>query len=255
MKKLGDTLLWPLIGLAGFVASWYGVVVGSGTRILPGPVEVEHAAAELLRRGLLLSYIRDSVLRVGMGYLVAVACGIPSGIVLGWYPGLSAWLDGIIHVLRPISPLAWMPLAIVWFGIGNVSAVFLIFLAAFFPVVVSTTDAVRCIEPVFLRASQNFGLPRTAVFLRVIFPSILPRVLIGLRIALGIAWLVVVAAEMVAVDSGLGYLIIDSRNAGMRYDLVAAGMLLIGSIGWFLDFNIRQLERLKSVRWGFSNDE
>jgi NitT/TauT family transport system permease protein len=254
MRRHWEILIWPLLGVAGFLAIWYGGVVWTGTRILPSPIDVSRGMAELLRKGLLWSYIRDSLLRVGVGYSLAVLCGIPLGILLGWYPGIAAWLDGVIQILRPISPLAWMPLAIVWFGVGNISAVFLISLASFFPVVVSTASAVRGIEPIFLRAGQNFGLPRAGVFLRVVFPAVLPKVLIGLRIALGIAWLVVVAAEMVAVNSGLGYLIIDSRNAGKRYDLVAAGMLLIGFIGWFLDAAVRRLESLKSVRWGFSND-
>jgi NitT/TauT family transport system permease protein len=233
---------------------WHEAVAWSDTRILPGPSDVRIAVAELIRRGLLWSDILDSLVRVGVGYSIAVACGIPLGVILGWYCGPAAWVEGIIQVLRPISPLAWMPLAIIWFGIGNVSAVFLIAIASFFPVVVSTSNAVRDIEPIFLRASQNFGLPVTKMFVRVIFPAIFPKVLIGLRIALGVAWLVVVAAEMIAVNSGLGYLIIDARNAGKRYDLVAAGMLLIGSIGWILDAGVRRLERLRSIRWGFNHD-
>jgi NitT/TauT family transport system permease protein len=130
----------------------------------------------------------------------------------------------------------------------------LIFLASFFPVVVATVNGVRNVPPMFRNAGQNFGLTPAALLGRVIFPASLPQVLVGLRIALGIAWLVVVAAEMIAVDSGLGYLIIDSRNAGKRYDLVVAGMLLIGLIGLGLDMSIRRMERWKSVRWGFSNE-
>ncbi|MGH9723249.1 MAG: ABC transporter permease, partial [Bryobacteraceae bacterium] len=113
---------------------------------------------------------------------------------------------------------------------------------------------VRNVPPKFRQAGQNFGLTPAQLLRRVVFPAALPQVLVGLRIALGIAWLVVVAAEMIAVDSGLGYLIIDSRNAGKRYDLVVSGMLLIGVIGLCLDIGIRRLETLRSVRWGFSNE-
>jgi NitT/TauT family transport system permease protein len=157
-------------------------------------------------------------------------------------------------MLRPISPLAWIPVAIAWFGIGPLAPIFLIFLAAFFPVLVSTADGVRQVSPTVRDTGRNFGLRPALLLWRVIFPAALPQILIGLRLALGIAWLVVVAAEMIAVDSGLGYLIIDSRNAGKRYDLVVSGMLSIGLIGLTLDFGIRRLERLKSIRWGFSHD-
>src|SRR6185295_13452040 len=131
------------------------------------------------------------------------------------------------------------------------AAIFLIFLASFFPVVVSTVNGVRNVPPMFRNAGRNFGLSPAALLLRVVFPAALPQVLVGLRIALGIAWLVVVAAEMIAVDSGLGYLIIDSRNAGKRYDLVVAGMLLIGLIGLGLDWGMRRIEKWKAVRWGY----
>lgn len=106
----------------------------------------------------------------------------------------------------------------------------------------------------FRRAGRNFGLTSPQLLGRVIFPAALPQILVGLRIALGIAWLVVVAAEMIAVDSGLGYLVIDSRNSGKRYDLVVAAMLLIGAIGLVLDIGFRRLEKIRSVRWGFRNE-
>ena len=130
---------------------------------------------------------------------------------------------------------------------------FLIFLASVFPITVSATAAVQNMQPVYLRAAQNFGLSRVELFRRVIFPSCLPQIITGLRIALGIAWLVVVAAEMIAVNSGLGYLIIDARNAGKRYDLVVAGMVMIGLIGLVLDLLIRRLETFDEVRWGYAN--
>jgi len=112
--------------------------------------------------------------------------------------------------------------------------------------------AVQNIQPVYIRAARNFGLGRMELFRRVIFPATLPQVLTGIRIALGVAWLVVVAAEMIAVNSGLGYLIIDARNAGKRYDLVVAGMVMIGLIGLALDLLVRRLETFDEVRWGYS---
>ena len=249
--KHWETYLWPVVVLAAFLLIWESGVVWSGTRVFPTPAAVERGLAELLRKGLLWGYTKDSLFRVGMGYLLAAACGIPLGLFLGWYRVAAATVNPVIQMLRPISPLAWIPVSIVWFGVGNSAAVFLIFLTSFFPIVVSAMNGVRNVPVMYLQAGRNFGLSPVALLRRVIFPAALPQVLIGLRIALGVAWLVVVAAEMIAIDSGLGYLVIDSRNAGKRYDLVVAAMLLIGVIGLGLDGGIRKLEKLKAVRWGF----
>jgi len=254
MSGRWEKYFWPIFAIALFLGLWHIGVIVSQTRIFPAPLDVVKGLQELVRKGLLISYVGDSLLRVGVGYSFAIALGIPTGLILGWYPSSATAVNPLIQIMRPISPLAWIPLAIVWFGIGNASAIFLIFLASFFPVVVATVNGVRNVPPMFRNAGQNFGLSSEALLRRVIFPAALPQVLVGLRIALGIAWLVVVAAEMIAVDSGLGYLIIDSRNAGKRYDLVIAGMLLIGTIGLALDIGIRRMERWKSVRWGFTNE-
>jgi NitT/TauT family transport system permease protein len=229
-------------------------VYWSGTTVFPTPLAVGRGIEELVERGLLWRYIGDSLFRVGVGYGTAVACAIPLGLLFGWYPAAAATVNPVIQMLRPISPLAWIPLAIVWFGASDVAAIFLIFLASLFPVLVSTMNGVRNVPPMYRQAGQNFGLSTAALLRRVIFPASLPQMVVGLRIALGIAWLVLVAAEMIAVTSGLGYLIIDSRNAGQRYDLVVAGMLIIGFIGLGLDIGMRRLEKLKSVRWGFRHE-
>jgi NitT/TauT family transport system permease protein len=160
----------------------------------------------------------------------------------------------MIQAFRPISPIAWIPVAILWFGVSDAAPIFLIFLASVFPITVSTMAAVKSVPSVHLRAAQNFGLSGFQLFYRVILPATLPQILTGLRIALGVAWLVVVAAEMIAVNSGLGYLIIDAcANAGKRYDLVVAGMVLIGVIGWLLDLLMRQMERFQSVKWAYGS--
>jgi NitT/TauT family transport system permease protein len=177
--------------------------------------------------------------------------GIPIGLLLGWFQKAFFAFNPMIQVLRPISPIAWIPVAILWFGVDDRAPIFLIFLASVFPITVSAMAAVQNIHPVYIRAARNFGIGRMDLFRRVIFPATLPQVLTGIRIALGVAWLVVVAAEMIAVNSGLGYLIIDARNAGKRYDLVVAGMMMIGLIGLGLDLLVRQLEKFDEVRWGY----
>jgi NitT/TauT family transport system permease protein len=250
-KKDAETYLLPLLTTSVLLLLWHFGVAVTRTKVFPSPLDVWRGMAELAHRGLLVAYVRDSLYRVACGYLSAATLGVPLGIFLGWYelPAISA--NPVIQMLRPISPLAWMPLAVIWFGVSDLAPIFLIFLGAFFPIVVSTMNSVRNVPAMYVQAGRNFGLAPAALFRRVIFPAILPRVLTGLRIALGIAWLVLVAAEMIAVNSGLGYLIIDSRNAGKRYDLVVAGMLLIGGIGLGLDLLVRRTEGLKAVRWGF----
>jgi NitT/TauT family transport system permease protein len=249
-----ESIFWPLLALSVLLAVWYFAVKLSGSKVFPSPGDVQRGMAELVRKGLLWSYIRDSLMRVGIGYLFALLLGIPSGLLLGWYPAAAAVVNPVIQMLRPISPIAWIPISIIWFGVGDAAAIYLIFLASFFPIVVATMNGVRNVPSMFRRAGRNFGLSPAALLGRVVFPASLPGIIVGLRIALGIAWLVVVAAEMIAVSSGLGYLVIDSRNSGKRYDLVVAAMLMIGVIGLALDMGIRRLEKIKSVRWGFRHE-
>jgi NitT/TauT family transport system permease protein len=241
----------PLLTLGFLTLAWDHAVVLSRTDIFPRPAEVFRGALELCTRGLLLKYVVASLFRVSIGFTLAVLVGIPVGLMLGWFRPAFLAFNPLIQILRPISPIAWIPIAILWFHVDDRAPIFLIFLASVFPIVVSATAAVQNIQPVYVRAARNFGLGGFDLFRRVIFPACLPQILTGLRIALGIAWLVVVAAEMIAVNSGLGYLIIDARNAGKRYDLVVAGMIMIGLIGLGLDLMIRRLESFDEVRWGY----
>jgi len=246
-----EKYFWPIFTALLFLGLWHISVKWSATKIFPSPLDVERGTAELVSKGLLVRYVTDSLQRVAWGYLTAAALGIPLGLLLGWYPEAAAVVNPTIQILRPISTIAWIPVSIVWFGIGNLAAVYLIFLASFFPIVVASMNAVRNVPSMYRRAGRNFGLSPAKIIAKVVFPASLPQIIVGLRIALGIAWLVVVAAEMIAIDSGLGYLIIDSRNSGKRYDLVVAAMILIGLTGLALDTIFRQVEKLKSVRWGF----
>jgi len=244
----------PVAASAVLLAAWAVLVKASGTDVFPSPAAVARGFAELARKGLLLKYSRDSLARVAAGYGAALLVGIPAGIFLGWNPAAARAANPVIQLLRPISPLAWIPVAIVLFGVRDEAAIFLIFLASLFPILVAAMDGVRGVPVMFRQAGRNFGLSGTALLRRVIFPAALPEILTGLRIALGIAWIVVVAAEMIAVDSGLGYLVIDSRNAGKRYDLVVAAMLLIGAIGLFLNLLVQRLARLPALKWGFREE-
>ncbi len=246
-------LALPLGVAALFLLGWDSAVRVSASEVFPRPMQVLQGIGELIEKGLLLKYIVASLFRVTWGFGLAVLVGVPFGLFLGWFSRAYQAFNPMIQIFRPISPIAWIPVAILWFGITDIAPIFLIFLASVFPITVSSSAAVQNMQPVYLRAAQNFGLSRTELFRRVILPSCLPQIITGLRIALGIAWLVVVAAEMIAVNSGLGYLIIDARNAGKRYDLVVAGMVMIGLIGLVLDLLVRRLETFDEVRWGYAN--
>jgi NitT/TauT family transport system permease protein len=249
--RVGARLGLPVLVVFVVLAAWDRTMVWTGGTLFPRPHEVLWGIVELIRQGLLLKYVVASLFRVTAGFTLALLVGIPAGLLLGWFPLLFFAFNPLIQALRPISPIAWIPIAILWFGVDDRAPVFLIFLASVFPITVAAMAAVQNIPPVYVRAARNFGLGRLDLFRLVILPASLPQILVGVRIAIGVAWLVVVAAEMIAVSSGLGYLIIDARNAGKRYDLVVAGMMIIGLIGLTLDLLVRRLESCDEVRWGY----
>jgi NitT/TauT family transport system permease protein len=246
-------VLPSLAVVALIIGVWWAVVVATASVVFPTPWQVVTGTVELVRDGTLWEDIAASLFRVGVGFGLAVIVGVPLGLWMGWVQGAYVTLNPLFQMLRPISPIAWIPIAILWFGVGNVSPIFLIFISSVFPMVVQTVTGVHTIEKRYLRAAANFGVSRATLFRQVVIPAVLPQVIVGMRIGLGVAWLVVVAAEMIALRSGLGYLIIDSRNAGNRYDLVIAGMIIIGLIGLLLDGLMRLLEGLKVVRWRYAH--
>jgi NitT/TauT family transport system permease protein len=222
--------------------------------VFPTPERTLAALRELIADGRLLRYSISSLFRVTTGFFLAAAVGIPLGLWAGWSTRASYSINPFVQALRPISPLAWIPIATLLFGIKDEAAIFIIFLGAFFPIVTGTMTAVRSMPVAYVRAAHNFGLRKLELVQHVVFPAALPQIITSLRIALGVGWLVIVAAEMNAIQSGLGFLIVDARNMGMRYDLVVAAMLVIGAIGIALDFLVRRLERFDSVRWGFTKE-
>jgi NitT/TauT family transport system permease protein len=249
-----ERFFWPILASAFFLALWHYAVVWSGSKVFPSPRHVEQGMVELFHKNVLWSDIGNSLRRVAIAFGSAVVIGVPLGLTLGWYPAANRIVNPTMQILRPISPIAWIPVAIILWGVGDNAAIFLIFLGSFFPIVVACVNGVSNVPSTFRRAGRNFGLSPAQVLTRVVFPAALPQIIVGLRLALGIAWLVVVAAEMVAVDSGLGYLVIDARNSGKRYDLVVAAMIMIGVIGLVLDSAFRRLEKIKSIRWGFRDE-
>ncbi|MUI15857.1 ABC transporter permease subunit [Massilia dura] len=237
--------------MALLTGAWHYAVVATHSVIFPTPQQVLEGTLELARDGTLWQHIGASLGRVATGFILAVLVAVPLGLWMGRVNTVYTTLNPVFQILRPISPIAWIPLAILWFGVGDVSPVFLIFLAAVFPMIVQTANGVHTIEQRYLHAALNFGVSRRKMFRQVVIPAVLPDIVVGMRISLGVAWLVVVAAEMIVRGSGLGFMIIDARNAGNRYDLVIAAMAIIGIIGLLLDVAMRRLEGLNSVRWRY----
>jgi NitT/TauT family transport system permease protein len=219
--------------------------------IFPDPLTVGLSFIELIKNGTLVKHTIASLFRVTIGFYTAIATGIPVAILIGRNQILYDFLNPIIQFLRPISPLAWIPIAMLLFGIGDPPAIFLIYLSSFFPIVVSTAIAVGNINPIYFQVASNFDFTKTEIITKLILPAILPDILTVLRITITIAWLVVVAAEMIAVQSGLGFLILDSRNA-LRMDYVLCGMIMIGLIGLSLDHIMKKISKVESISWNLN---
>ncbi len=252
MARLKQSI--PALALiAALIAAWWAIVTLTHSVIFPTPWAVVTGTFELLQDGSLWRHIGASLMRVGVGFAMAVCVAVPLGLWMGWVDWAYRTLNPIFQILRPISPIAWIPIAILWFGVGDASPIYLIFISSVFPMIVQTTVGVHTIEKRYLRAAENFAVSRGTLFRQVVIPAVLPQIIVGMRIGLGVAWLVVVAAEMIALRSGLGYMIMDSRNAGNRYDLVIAGMIMIGLIGLTLDTTMRFLEGTKWARWRYAH--
>ena len=251
-RKVFAAVLLPLAVIAllvdfGRVVSTSGLFAASA---LPTPFAVASAFGEEVRNGRLLTDLITSLFRVGCGFGLAVLLGIPIGLWLGQNELARTALLPVINFFRNLSPLAWIPFAILWFGVGDASPIFLIFLSVFFPAVLATMAAVANIPVVYSRVANDYGLTGVEKLVSVTLPAIMPQVITTLRVAAGVAWLVVVAAEMIAGRDGLGFAVMDSRN-GLRTDLLVVAMIVIGCIGVVIDRVLMQLTKIQSVRWGY----
>lgn len=233
-------LIWALIARMGvFHASAF-----------PTPLAVVAAFGEEIRNGRLVTDLITSLFRVTCGFVLAGLTGIPLGLWMGQSALARRALLPLVNFFRNLSPLAWIPFAILWFGVGDSSPIFLIFLSVFFPVVLATMAAVASMPAVYSRVANDYGLSGGEKLVRVTLPAIMPQVITSLRVAAGVAWLVVVAAEMIAGRDGLGFAVMDSRN-GLRTDLLVVAMIVIGCIGVAIDRLLVQLTKIPSVRWGY----
>ena len=215
-------------------------VVTKWWQYLKPTVAMAEGFAAWLQSSELLMDATHSLYRVVMGFLVGAGIALPLGLLMGTSTRIYGLFNPLVQVVRPIPPIAYIPLAILWFGLGNPPAFFLIALGAFFPVLMNTIAGVRHVDGIYLRAARNLGANQLTIFRRVILPAATPYILSGVRIGIGTAFIVVIVAEMIAVNNGLGYRILEAREY-MWSDKIIAGMLTIGLLGLVIDLGMDRL--------------
>lgn len=233
-----------LVGLTAFFAFWQGLtMVGIiDPFMMPSPISVIEALWEMALDGSLWVNLGASLQRVLVGYAAACVVGVSLGLLCGWWRVVADFVRPVVDALRPIPPLAWIPITILWFGIGDMASYFLVFLGAVFPTFIATYTAVRGLDRNQMNAALCLGAGPRLLFADVLIPASLPIILPGLRIALGIGWACVVTAELIAAQSGLGYLIQQSRML-FQIQNVVAGMVAIGLVGLLMSLLLERLER------------
>jgi NitT/TauT family transport system permease protein len=232
--------IWHLIARYNIIPSYQ----------LPSPGEVVASFREEIISGRLIRDVTASIWRVVVGFMLAAMLAIPIGLALAQFKPIRHAFLPLFNFLRFLSPLSWIPFAILWFHIGDKPAIFLIFMSTFFPMMLSTMVAVANIPSVYFRVASDYSYRGLKLLTHVTFPAVLPQIITALRMSCGIAWIVIVAAEMVGCQDGLGFGIWDARN-GLRLDTVVCYMTIIGLLGIVLDRLLEQLTKLPNVRWGY----
>lgn len=226
--------------------------------LTPSPIKVFKAFCELWREGLpgsisrvtLPGHIGISLYRFVVGYLLAAVSAIFLGLLFGSFPAAFDVVNPIVQIIRPIAPVAFMPFIVLWFGIGDLPAIVIIFIAGFFPIFLSTVSAAQNLNPIYHKVAQNFGVGKVKTIFCITFPAIFSQIANSLRLALGTSWIFLVSGEMVGAQSGLGFLIMDTKNC-IRFDSLLATMLTIGVIGFLLDLFMRLVEKKMKDVFGF----
>ena len=258
MKRVAEIRIadlgWRLILPGLFLGTWYlvaDVLKLTHPVLLPPVAGVLRTFIRLAGSGELVANIVASLTRIFYANCAALAVGVPLGLAMGLYKPVERLCDGLLSLFRPIPPLAWVPLSILWLGIGTLSVVFITFLAAFFAVLINTIAGAQSIDKQLVRAARSLGAGERRLMTAVILPSVAPAIFTGFRVAIGVSWMSIVAAELIAAPSGLGYMIMYYREI-LRTDAIIVGMLTIGVIGLAMDFGTRWLEhRLLPWRMGF----
>jgi len=238
----------PGISVAAVLAAWSAIAqLMANPQVLPGPQATALSAWHLLSSGELLADVRASLTRVIEGWLLALAVAIPLGGVMGRRESMRRIFGTLIELVRPIPPIAMVPIAILWFGIGWTSQLFIVCYGAFFPMVIGIYDAFRNVDTLYENAARSLGCHGVALFRRVVIMAALPSVLSSMRIGLGLAFVSLVAAELIAASTGLGALIANSRVT-FQTDYMLVGMIAIGIVGFLLGWVMLKVERFV-LRW------
>ncbi len=233
--------LLPAAGLIGGLTVWWAVTtLGSGviTNFAPGPTLV--TLTDLVSSPGFYDHVFVSVYRFGLALALCLAAGLPIGVVVGYFRAAERSTTVLFQFMRMISPLAWFPIAIIVFGVGTRSAVFVMFMAGIWPVVLNTAHGIATLDDEWITVGESLGGDTPALLRRVVVPAVVPDMLTGIRLSVGILWIILVPAEMLGVNTGLGYLILDARDR-FAYAEIPAVMLVIGFIGYWLDLSIRRL--------------
>lgn len=230
-------IIWECADLAGILKPY----------TMPALKKIVTTTVQYIQNGKLLTNIGVSMLRVLEGFFIALISGLVLGISASVYPRFETFTDLVIQIVRPIPPIAWIPLAILWFGIGESSKIFIIFLGAFFPIFINTVDGVKSIDKKFLELGEVYEVPRIKLITGIVIPGALPSIMTGIRLGIGSAWVCVVAAEMIGAVSGVGYMLSDGRSLS-RPDIVIIGMLIVGIVGKLMDDLLLYL-REKLIKW------
>ncbi len=255
--------LKPMLLAATFPAAmlvlWHVFTVGRTGSLIPPPHEVWLALQDLAFGGInddafsrtLHIHLLASVSRVYGGFALALIVALPLGMLIGRVPLVRQVIDPTLQILRPVPVTAWLPLAMILFGLGPRSAFFLVFLGAFYPILVNTVFGVRSVEPRLFEAASMLGCNGSAQFFRVVLPASLPSIFTGMRLGLGFAWVVIVVGEMTGVQTGLGAIIMEARQLS-RTEIVICGMIVIGTVGFLSDQLVMLLGR-RLLSWSPSH--
>lgn len=231
----------------GLLAWEIAAVTGVGSGLLPGPASVASTGWKLLRNGFLEEQVAASFERVAIGFTLGVLVAVPTGFVMGWYHWASGLIEPWVQFFRTIPPLALIPLVIVFLGIGESAKILLIFLAAYLSTVIAVFQGVRNVDRTLLSAARVLGAGDGTIFLRVVVPSSVPYLFVGMRIALGNAWATLVAAELIAATTGLGHMM-QTASTYFEIPTVMVGVITIGVCGFAMDRAIMWLDR-RLTRW------
>ena len=241
----------PILTFIIFLVIWQFVIILGHYQpiLLPGPSLVLKSIWHFISTGEIFTHLGISLYRFIVGFVLAIILGVPVGFLLGRSQALFHAIEPLFQLIRPISPIAWSPFVVLWFGIGSLPAIAIIFIAAFFPIVFNTIKGIKHIEPQYLKIASNLNVKDWSLYRNILFPGAFKHIMGGIHMAVGTSWIFLVSGEMIGAQSGLGFLIVDSRNMLNLEDVLAA-IFFIGVFGFLIDRFISYFEKLILARFG-----